>query len=129
MSMTNYAEDLVLDWLLTNAAATRPTAWYIGLFTAAPSDTGGGTEVSGSGYARQAVTFTVSGTSPTQAANNAVIDYPTATGSWGTISHAAVFDAVSAGNMLWWGALTSGVAISTNDIFRWASGAFVLTLD
>ena len=129
MSMTNFTEDLVLDWLLTANSATRPSAWYIGLFTAAPSDTGGGTEVSTGSYARQAVTFTVSGTAPTQAVNSANIDYPTASGSWGTITHAAVFDASTSGNMLWWGALSSSVAIATNDIFRWPASSFVLTLD
>lgn len=129
MSMTNFAENLVLTWLLTNSAATRPTAWYIGLFTATPGETGGGTEVSTGAYARVAVTFTVSGTAPTQGANSATLDYPTASGSWGTITHAAVFDASTSGNMLWYGALSASVAIATNDIFRWASGDFKLTLD
>jgi hypothetical protein len=132
MSMTNFAENLVLTWLLTNSAATRPTAWYIGLFTAAPGETGGGTEVSTSGtaYARVAVTFTISGTAPTQGANSATLDYPTATGSgFGTVTHAALFDASTSGNMLWYGALSASVAIAAGDIFRWAAGAFVLTLD
>ena len=56
-ALSDYAEKLVLDWLMTNGSATRPTAWYVGLYTAAPNDAGGGTEVSGSGYSRQAVTF------------------------------------------------------------------------
>ena len=59
-SFTDYTENLVLNWVFTTNSATRPTAWYVGLFTAAPSDTGGGTEVSGSGYAR-VVTGTISG--------------------------------------------------------------------
>ena len=54
---TDYTEDLVLDWLLTSGSATRPTAWYVALYTVAPTDTGGGTEVSGTDYARTAVTF------------------------------------------------------------------------
>jgi hypothetical protein len=55
-SFTDHTENLVLNFLLTTNTATRPTAWYVGLFTAAPSDTGGGTEVSGNGYARVAIT-------------------------------------------------------------------------
>ena len=51
-SFSDYTENLVLTWLFTNSSATRPTAWYVGLFTAAPSDTGGGTEVTGNAYAR-----------------------------------------------------------------------------
>jgi hypothetical protein len=132
MTMTNYSENLVLVWLLAapTAAPTRPTLFYIGLFTATPSDTGGGTEVSGNAYARQAATFAVSGTTPTQAANLTLIEYPAATpATWGTISHAALFDAVTAGNMLWYGALTASVTINANDIFRWAIGAFKLNLD
>jgi len=130
MSMSDFTEDLVLDWLLTNGAATRPTAWYVGLYTAAPSDTGGGTEVSGNGYVRQAVTFTVSGTNPTTATNNAQIDFPAATGSnWGTITHAAIFDAETTGNMLWWGALSASKVINVGDIFRFPAGDIDLTLD
>jgi hypothetical protein len=129
MTMTNYTEDLVLDWLLTANAATRPTAWWVGLYTAAPSDTGGGTEVSTGSYARQSSTFTVSGTSPTLATNSAQIDFPTATGSWGTITHMGIFDAVSAGNLLWWGALTASKTIAIDDVFRFIAGAIDLTLD
>jgi hypothetical protein len=49
MSLTNTFETTVLTWLLTASSATRPTSWYIGLFTAIPNEAGGGTEVSGSG--------------------------------------------------------------------------------
>jgi len=56
-ALSDYSEKLLLDWLMTTGSATRPTAWYVGLFTAAPSDSGGGTEVSGNGYSRQSVTF------------------------------------------------------------------------
>ena len=40
-ALSDYAEKLVLDWLMTNGSATRPTAWYVALYTAAPSDAGG----------------------------------------------------------------------------------------
>ena len=73
-SFSDYTENLVLNWLFTTNSATRPTAWFVGLFTAAPSDSGGGTEVSGSGYARVATgTMSVSGTSPTNCTNSAAI--------------------------------------------------------
>jgi hypothetical protein len=131
MSMTNTAENMVLTWLLTTTAPSpvRPTAWYIGLFTAAPSDTGGGTEVSTGSYARAAVTFTVSGTSPTQGTNSAQIDHATSTGAWGTITHAAIFDALTVGNMLWWGSLTASKTMASGDVFRWPASSIVLTLD
>ena len=56
MSLSNTFETTTLKWLLTTDAVTRPTAWYVALYTAAPSDTGGGTEVSGGSYVRKAVT-------------------------------------------------------------------------
>ena len=65
MSFSNTYETNVLTWTFTNDAVTRPTAWYLGLFTAAPGEAGGGTEVSGGAYVREAVTFTVSGDTAT----------------------------------------------------------------
>jgi hypothetical protein len=135
-SLSNFAEALVLDWLLTTGAATRPTAWYLALFTADPGEASGGTEVTGGAYARKAVTFTRSGTAPTQAANNANIEFDTATANWGTISHAAVFDASTGGNMLAYGEVLNPVtgladpqAINTGNIFRYNSGDFKVTQD
>jgi hypothetical protein len=128
MSMSDNAENRVLTWLLTASAVTRPTSWTVGLFTAAPSDAAGGTEVAGNAYARQSVTFTISGTNPTQAANSAQIEFPAATPSgWGTVTHAAIFD--NAGTQIWWGPLAASNTIAANDIFRFAAGAIVLTLD
>lgn len=126
MSFTNATETLVLQWLLTAGSPTRPTAWYIGLFTDAPSESGTGTELSGSGYARQSVAFTVSGDT---ASNSAAIEFPEATGSWGTITNAAVFDAVSGGAMIAKGALTVSKTIGSGDILRIAVGGFDVTLD
>lgn len=128
-SFSDYTENLVLNWLLTTNAATRPTAWYVGLFTAAPSDTGGGTEVSGSGYARTATgTITVSGTATT-ATNAAAIEFAAASGgNWGTITHAAVFDASTGGNMLAWAALTTSRTINDGDVFRIPAGSLTVTL-
>lgn len=126
MSFSNYLETEVLDWAFSTGTATRPTAWYLALYTAAPSDTGGGTEVSGGGYARQSVTFTVSGNT---ASNNAAIEFPTATASYGTVTHIGVFDASTAGNLLAYAALTTSKAIDTGDVFRVPSGDLDITLD
>jgi len=126
MSFTNYTETEVLEWLLTNTAVTRPTAWYVGLFTAAPGEAGGGTEVSGGSYARESATFTVSGAT---ASNSANIEFTEATASWGTITHVAIFDAVSGGNMLAYASLTTSKAIDTGDILRIPAGDLDVTLD
>lgn len=128
-SFTNYTENLVLTWLLTNGSATRPTAWYVGLFTAAPSDAGGGTEVSGSGYVRKATgTITVSGTDTT-ATNSAAIEFAAASGgNWGSITHAAIFDAETSGNMIAWAQLTTARTINDGDVFRIPAGSLTVTL-
>lgn len=128
-SFTDYTENLVLTWLFTGDSATRPTAWYVGLFTAAPSDTGGGTEVSGNGYARVATgTISVAGTATT-ATNSAAIEFAAASGgNWGTITHAAVFDASSAGNMLAWAPLTTSRTINDGDVFRIPASSLTITL-
>ena len=118
-----------MTWLFTGDSATRPTAWYVGLFTAAPSDTGGGTEVSGNGYARVATgTISVAGTATT-ATNSAAIEFAAASGgNWGTITHAAVFDASSAGNMLAWAPLTTSRTINDGDVFRIPASSLTITL-
>ncbi len=126
---TDYTEDLVLDWLLTSGSATRPTAWYVALYTVAPTDTGGGTEVSGTDYARTAVTFSVSGTSPATAANSAAVEFPEAGGSWGTVVAAGIFDASSAGNLLAYANLTTSKAVDTGDVLRFNTSALTVTLD
>lgn len=123
---TNYLELKVLDHVLGTASYTMPTV-YLGLFTAAPSDTGGGTEVSGNAYARQAAPFAAA--SGGSAGNSGTITFPTATGSWGTITHWALFDAASAGNMLVYGALTTARTIAATDTLIVNAGALVVSLD
>lgn len=123
-NLTNYAEDLILKWLGTAQTATRPTTWYLALFTAAPGEAGGGTEVTGSGYARQAVNLGTDGK-----ANTAQITF-VATGNWpNPVTHLAIMDASSAGNMLWYAPLASSRTIDNGDQITWAIGALTLALD
>lgn len=105
---------------------------YLALYTVAPDDTGGGTEVSTSGtaYARQAATFTVSGTAPSQAALTAQVEFPAATASWGTIVGIAVWTAASGGTMRAWATLDVAKTINLDDIYRAPAGTgFKLTID
>ena len=128
-SFTDYTENLALTYLFTTGAATRPTAWYVGLFTAAPSDTGGGTEVSGSGYAR-VVTGTISGSgTATTFTNAAAIEFAAASGgNWGTIGWAGIFTASTGGTLLAWAPLTTSKAINDGDIFRIPASSLTITL-
>jgi hypothetical protein len=128
-SFSDYTENLVLTWLFTGNSATRPTAWYVGLFTAAPSDTGGGTEVTGNAYARVATgTISGSGTSTTFS-NAAAIEFASASGgNWGTVGWAAIFDASTGGNMLAWAPLTTSRVINDGDVFRIPATSLTITL-
>jgi len=137
MSFSDYLEDKILDHVFGGSAYTAPTTLYVGLFTSAASDSAAGTEISGNGYARQTAAFTVSGTSPTTAASSANIEFPEATGSWGTVTYAGVFDALTSGNMLAYAELTDpsdfttplSKVISTGDILRINAGNLKVTLD
>lgn len=128
-SFSDYSENLVLTWLFTTSSATRPSAWYVGLFTAAPSDTGGGTEVSGSGYARKA-TGTISGSgTATTFTNAAAIEFDAASGgNWGSIGWAGIFDASSSGNLLAWAPLSTARTINDGDVLRIPAGSLSITL-
>lgn len=128
LSFSNSTETLVLNWLLTSGSATRPTAWYLALFTSNPDEDASGTEVStvGTAYARQTAAFTVSGNT---ASNSAAIEFPTATASYGTVSHVGVFDASTGGNLLAYAALSTSKAIDTGDVLRVPAGDLDITLD
>ena len=99
---------------------------YLALYTADPSDTGGGTEVSGGGYARQTVTFTTSGNTTS---NTSAVEYPTATANYGTVVAVGVFDASTSGNLLAYAGLTSDKTIETGDVFRVPAGDLDISLD
>ena len=126
MSFTNHLETEILDHVFGGNAYTAPSTLYLGLYTATPSDTGGGTELSGSGYARQAMAMSVSGNT---ASNSAAEEFATATGSWGTVTHVGVFDASTSGNLLAYGALSTSKTIATGDVFRIPAGDLDITLD
>ena len=126
MSFSNYLENKVLDHVFGGSAYTAPATLYVGLFTSDPGEAGAGTEVSGGSYARQTITFTVTGS---QASSSAAVEFPTATASWGTITYAAVYDAVSGGNLLASGALTTSKTIDSGDVVRIPSGDFDIDLD
>lgn len=125
---SDYLEDKVLDHVFGGTAYTAPTTLYVALYTVAPTDTGGGTEVSGGAYARQTAAFTVTGTNPTTASNSAAIEYPTATANYGTVVAVGVFDASSGGNLLAYANLDTSKVVSTGDVFRFNTGDLDITL-
>lgn len=120
---SDYLEDALLDHVLGGTTYTQPATIYLALYTDATTDAGGGTEVTGGSYARQTITFGAA--SAGSASNNADVDFasmPTA-----TVTNWAILDAASGGNMLFHGAFSSSVAVTSGDTFRVASGNLTLT--
>jgi hypothetical protein len=126
VSFSNFLENKVLGHVFGATPYTAPATLYVGLFTSSPGETGSGSEVSGGSYARQTIAFTVTGN---QASNTAAVEFPTATASWGTITFAAIYDALSGGNLLAYGALTTSKTIDNGDVFRIPAGDFDINLD
>ena len=127
-ALSNYAEKLLLDWAMTTGSATRPTAWYVALYTAAPSDSGGGTEVSTGGYARQSVTFDAASSPGGTTSNNNTVSFTASGASYGTVSHIGIFDNVSGGNLLWHGSMTASKTVADGDTLEFSIGNIDLTL-
>lgn len=124
---TNYLENKLLDHVLRNVSYTSPTTSYVGLFTAAPTDTLSGTEVSGGSYARQVLSVTTA--SDGIVTSSADVNFPQATASWGTISHVGIFDALTSGNLLMYTALTTSKTIDEGDILKISTNNLTVTLD
>jgi hypothetical protein len=119
-ALSDYTEELLLDHLLTQGP------FYIALYTSSPGDTNTGTEATGASYARQAITFT---RTASDLSNSGAVNFPTATESWGNITHVGIFDAVTGGNLMWHDQLTSSKLIETGDTASFPLGASILNLD
>jgi len=126
-AMSDYLENKFLDHFLGTASTSAPAAVYIGLHTSDPTDAGlTGGEISGNGYARQAMAFGAS--SSGTASNSGAVEFPAASGGdWGIITHIGIYDASSSGNLLFHAALTTSKTISDGDIFKVAASGVDIT--
>ncbi len=126
--LSDYLEDKLIDHILRNTAFPTPgTNIWIGLYTADPSDSGGGTPVSGGSYARVQVTAWDAPSGGATANTNA-ITFPTATANWGLVCAIGIFDASTAGNLLMWGELTVDKQVDLGDTFSIAAGDLDISL-
>lgn len=131
-AMTNYLADKLINHTLRNTAYAAPATVYLSLHKADPTRTGShANEVSGGGYARKAITFGAPSDNGTaeEVANNALVDFGTATADWGTATHFGIEDASAAGNMLIFGALPSSKIIQNGDPVSAAIGAMTVSLN
>lgn len=142
-AMSDYLENKLVDQIFRGQAYTFPSTLYVGLLTATPSDTGGGTEVSGNAYARVAVTNSLANWAGTQGAgttvassgatgttsNNTAITFPTPTATWGTVVAFGIYDAASSGNLLFYGTLSISKTINQADTVTFPAASLSLQLD
>ena len=124
--MSNYLENALINATLRNTSYTSPATVYVALYTTDPTDADTGTEVSGNGYARQSVTF--GAPSNGVSTNSGAVEFPQATGSWGTVAYIGLRDASSGGNLLYHTVLDASKTISTGDVFRISVGNLSVTL-
>lgn len=131
MSATNYQEARIIDHAIGAQTFTPEATLYMGLFTAAPGETGGGTEVSGGSYARVAKTNNNTNfPNGNPKSNGTAITFPAPTGNWGTIVAWGLFDASTAGNLLYYGNVTPNVAVNSGDPApSFSIGTWVFTAD
>ncbi len=114
LNKSDYLRNAITNLTLRGVSFAAPSARYIALFTTTPTSAGGGVEVTGGGYARLAVTFSAPVT-PGATSNNAPLNFSTPTADWGNVVGAAVFDAATAGNMLYFGDLGTARTIYAGD--------------
>jgi hypothetical protein len=142
-AFTDYAENRLVDALFRGQSLGAPATWYIGLLTAACSDSSPGTEVTGGSYARVAVTASLANFAGTQSAgstaassgssgvtsNNAAITFPAPTANWGPVSHFGWYDASTSGNQWVCVTLTTSKTVNNGDAApSFAIGAATVTI-
>lgn len=129
-AFSNYLEEKIVEHFLRNNSVTPPATVYIGLFESDPGEATSGTETAYTGYARQSSAWTALDSNG-QTKNSAAITYP-ANGNASasvTITHIALFDAATAGNRLFYAALSAPKTLSPGDVLSFATNAIVFGLD
>lgn len=138
--MTNYLENKLVDHIFRNQTFTAPANLYVSLHTADPGETGAN-EISGNNYSRATVASSLANWAGTQSAgsttassgtggqtsNNGSITFATPSGSWGTVTHFAIWDASTTGNPLLYGQLTIAKTINNGDTVSFSNGTLTVT--
>ncbi|WP_078548643.1 phage tail fiber protein [Litchfieldia alkalitelluris] len=131
--LSNYLESALLNHVLRGTAMTAPAGVYVSLHTADPTDAGGSevTTTAYPAYTRKQATFNapVSGANSTTVTNSAELSWTYDGASSLTISHVSIYDASTAGNLLWHGALSASKTVANGDIFKIGAGNLTVGLD
>lgn len=124
---TDYLENELLDHVFANAAYTAPTTIYLALYTTVCSDSARGTEVTGSGYARQATAF---GTAAAGVISSSAIEsFTPSGGNYGTVVATGLEDALSAGNQLCFDNDFTDTVVNDGNTLEFAAGDIDVSLD
>ena len=129
MPISTFAGNLVMDWLLDDTAATRPTAWYLSLHTGDPGLTGANELVVGTDadYVRKAITFAAAAS--LAKATDAGVTWTAASGATTYIvTHIGIWDALTTGNFLAYGALAVPETVIASGSLNLAAGRVIATL-
>lgn len=138
MSFTNYLEHATLDYLFGATSYTPSGTLYVALSTTTPAEDGTSfTEPSSaSGYSRVAVTNNKTNWSNAAQVstsgsihNNTAITFGQASGNWGTITHAGLYDASISGNLLTQSALQTSKTVASGETLSFPSGGFIIRMD
>lgn len=124
-NISDYLENKLLDHFLGTTTYTKPTTVYVALYTVAPSDAGGGTEVAGGSYSRQVATFSSASSGTTSNSSN--IDFTNMPAC--TVTAIGIHDNATTGNLLVWGTLTANKSLDAGDTLRIATGDLDISLD
>ena len=124
--------DSGVTWTTCEAGVPRKALW-IALYTAAPSDTGGGTEVTGGAYVREQydpsdTNWSAAG-GGTDGKSSSLIEiaFTEASASWGEVTHLGILDKLTGGNLLWWGVLSTPKEVDIADTFKITAGDLSIT--
>lgn len=125
MPFSSYIDNKLLDHLLGSGTYSKPAALYVALFVGNPLSGGAEVSTSGTAYARQSSTFTITANAAT---NASTLEWAQATSAWGAIDYCAIYDASTGGNMLVSAALTSAKVMGVGDILRIPASELDVTL-
>lgn len=126
-SISTYLKNKLINHTLRNVSYTAPAIVYVALFTTDPTDDNTGTEVSGGSYARLPLTLTAP--SAGTGTNTADLVFGPAGTAWGIITHSAIFDSLTGGNLLFHDTLLASKLIGIGDIAKISIGALSVNFD
>lgn len=129
MPISTFAGNLVMDWLLDDTAVTRPTTWFLSMHTADPGLTGADEVLvaTDADYVRKAITFAAAA-SLSKATDAGVTWTANAGATPYIVTHIGIWDALTAGNFLAYGALAVPEPVAAGGSLNLAAGRVIATL-